>query len=154
MDGMYMKIIETNPSAPEALLLMDELSEYLESITGSSGRGSFNPNDVSVPRSLFVLAYSDNGESIGCGAIRPINKNIAEVKRMYARKNKAGIGSAILNYLEIEAAKLGYSRLWLETRLVNNQAVSFYEKNGYHSIPNYGKYANNIEAICFKKNIL
>lgn len=30
--GTVMKIIETQPDAPEALLLMDELSESLEAI--------------------------------------------------------------------------------------------------------------------------
>ncbi len=149
-----MKIIETHPNAPDALLLMDELSEDLESITGNSGKNSFNLNDVCVPRSLFVVAYNENGEAIGCGAIRPINEDIAEVKRMFARTKAMGVGTEILRYLEIQAQKLGYSVLWLETRLINKRAVSFYEKRGYHRIPNYGKYVNNLEAVCFEKNII
>jgi len=154
MEDATMKIIETHPNAPDALLLMDELSEDLESITGNSGKNSFNLNDVCVPRSLFVVAYNENGEAIGCGAIRPINEDIAEVKRMFARTKAMGVGTEILRYLEIQAQKLGYSVLWLETRLINKRAVSFYEKRGYHRIPNYGKYVNNLEAVCFEKNII
>lgn len=146
-----MKIIETSPNAPDALLLMDELSSCLENITGSTGKNSFNPEDVNVLRSLFVLAYDENGEAVGCGAIRPIYENIAEVKRVYARTKAAGIGTEILRYLEVQAQAMGYSALWLETRLMNNRAVSFYENKGYHRIPNYGKYVNNQEAVCFEK---
>ncbi len=148
-----MKISEIHPGAPDALLLIDELSEDLESITGNSGRNSFDLNDVLVPRSLFVIAYNEDGEALGCGAIRPINENTAEIKRMFAKTKAIGIGTEILHYLEMKAQKLGYCVLWLETRLINKRAVSFYESRGYHRIPNYGKYKNNPEAVCFEKNI-
>ena len=53
-----MKIIEMHPNSPDALILMNELSQELESITGSSGKNSFDQNDVCVPRALFVVAYN------------------------------------------------------------------------------------------------
>lgn len=149
-----MKIIATHPNVPDAILLMNELSNSLESITGSTGRNSFSLKDVYAPRSLFVVAYSEDEKAIGCGAIRPINEDIAEVKRMFAKTKAIGVGTAILHYLEIEAKKMGYSALWLETRLINKGAVTFYENRGYHHISNYGKYVNNTEAVCFEKNIL
>ena len=133
---------------------MDELSKNLELITGDSGKNSFNPNDVCVPRSLFVVAYTEYGEAIGCGAIRPINQDVAEVKRMFAKTKAIGVGSEILHHLENQAQKLGYSAIWLETRLINKRAVSFYEKKGYHRISNYGKYVNKPEAVCFEKSII
>lgn len=148
-----MNIIETHPNTPDAQLLIDELSKNLESITGNSGRNSFSPNDVCVPRSLFVVAYDENEEAVGCGALRPINENIAEVKRMFAKTKLIGTGTEILRFLEIKAQELGYSTLWLETRLINTRAILFYEKRGYHRIPNYGKYVDNSEAVCFEKNI-
>lgn len=147
-------ITEENPYIPDAIRLLEELSESLESITGNSGKGSFNQSDVCVPRALFVIARNQNGEAIGCGGIRPIDENIAEVKRMYAKIRGLGIGTEILTYLETQAHKLGYSALWLETRVVNDQAVSFYESKGYYRIPNYGKYIGNLEAVCFEKRLM
>lgn len=147
-------ILEVNPNTPDALLLMDELSADLESITGDSGKDSFSLNEVCASRSLFVIAYNEDGEGIGCGAIRPINDNIAEVKRMFAKTKAMGVGTEILCYLETQAQKLGYSVLWLETRLINTNAILFYEARGYHRIPNYGKYATNPEAVCFEKHII
>lgn len=149
-----MRIIETQPNTQDAINLMEELSKNLEFITGDSGKNSFNSNDVCVPRSLFVVAYNENGEAIGCGAIRPINEYVAEVKRMFAKTKAIGVGSEILQHLENQAQKLGYSVLWVETRLINKRAVSFYEEKGYHRISNYGKYVNKPEAVCFEKNII
>jgi len=149
-----MRIIETQPNSQDASDLMEKLSKNLELITGDSGKNSFNPNDVCVPRSLFVVAYNEYGEAIGCGAIRPINQDVAEVKRMFAKTKAIGVGSEILHHLENQAQKLGYSAIWLETRLINKRAVSFYEKKGYHRISNYGKYVNKPEAVCFEKNII
>ncbi len=149
-----MKIIEKSPNEPDALLLMNELSETLKSITGDSGKNSFNSDDVCAPRSLFVIAYDESEEVLGCGGIRPINKNIAEVKRMFAKVKTIGVGTEILSYLEIQAKRLGYSAIWLETRLINEQAVSFYKKRGYKKISNYGKYVNNPKAICFEKKLI
>ena len=149
-----MKIIETFPHTPDALNMLDELSQSLESITGSTGKNSFSPEDVYVPRSLFVLAYDEDGKAIGCGAIRPINDDIAEVKRMFAKIKAYGVGTEILSYLEKKANVMGYAAIWLETRLINKRAVSFYEKRGYHRISNYGKYENNPEAVCFERRII
>lgn len=148
-----MKIMKKDPYEADAAILMDELSETLKSITGNSGRHSFDPEDVCVPRSLFVIAYGDDGEAAGCGAVRPVNENTAEVKRMYARVKTKGVGSEILSYLETQAREMGYSILWAETRLINEQAVHFYENKGYHRIQNYGKYAGNPEAVCFEKKV-
>lgn len=148
-----MRIIDMKPNTRDAIDLMEELSESLKSITGDSGKNSFSLDDVCVPRSLFVVAYGEDDKAIGCGAIRPINEDIAEVKRMFARAKAKGVGSEILHYLEKQAQNMGYSVLWLETRLINERAVAFYDKKGYHRIPNYGKYANKPEAVCFEKNL-
>lgn len=147
-----MRIVKVAPNSLEALNLMEELSKTLENITGDSGKNSFNVNDISDSRALFVIAYDDN-KAVGCGAIRPIDKKIGEIKRVYAKAKGNGIGGEILSFLEGEAKKLGYSKLWLETRLINTRAVAFYEHKGYSRIKNYGKYAARSECVCFEKLI-
>ena len=57
-----MHIIEANPNTPEAHQLLEELSDCLQKITGSSGKNSFQASDVCGPRSLFVIAYSNDGQ--------------------------------------------------------------------------------------------
>jgi len=63
------------------------------------------------------------------------------------------VGSAVLAFLEAEAARLGYAQAWLETRLVNARAVAFYEGRGYARIANYGRYRGNAAAVCFGKRL-
>jgi GNAT superfamily N-acetyltransferase len=143
-----------DPTQPEALQMLDELSDTLAAITGSSGKASFDPDDVRGPMARFVVARDAAGIAIGCGAFRPLQEGIAEVKRMYARPGNPGTGSAILAHLEVEAKILGYRAIWLETRLVNERAVRFYESRGYKRIDNFGKYAGSALAVCFEKRLL
>jgi ribosomal protein S18 acetylase RimI-like enzyme len=142
-----------DPATPDASSLMEELSEALARITGDSGKSSFDPNDVRVDNARFVVARDRQGQALGCGAFRPLQEDIAEVKRMYTRQHAAGVGSAILAFLEEEARKLGYLALQLETRVVNQRAVNFYERRGYQKIPNFGKYIGNQRAVCFAKQL-
>ena len=143
-----------DPGGDDGARLMDELSETLAQITGASGRASFDPDDVRGERGLFVVARDATGAAVGCGALRPLTDEIAEVKRMFARPGTFRVGTAILEHLEAEAVRLGYTTLWLETRRVNERAVAFYNRRGYEIIPNYGKYAGNEQAVCFGKRLL
>jgi ribosomal protein S18 acetylase RimI-like enzyme len=147
------RISEDNIHSKDAEQLLRELSDVLQNITGDSGRNSFDIEDMNDPRALFVIARNRMGEAVGCGAIRQMNQNVAEVKRMYAKFQAKGIGTEILSYLEEHAGILGFLAIRLETRIINEGAVAFYEKRGYKRIENYGKYYNNDKAICFQKHL-
>jgi GNAT superfamily N-acetyltransferase len=149
-----LTILAADPGTPDAVALIDELSAALAAITGDSGRSSFDPDDVRVAGALFVVARNLDGQPLGCGAFRPLEDGIAEVKRMYARPGNRGVGRALLAHLEAQAATMGYLALWLETRAVNERAVRFYAAHGYSRIPNYGKYAGNPEAVCLAKQLV
>jgi GNAT superfamily N-acetyltransferase len=145
------RVAPEDPATPEAHALLEALSDTLAAITGSSGKSSFNADDVRGPRSVFAVARAASGEPVGCGAFRPLSEDVAELKRMYAVPGTHGVGTAVLHWLEAQASQLGYSQLWLETRRVNERAVRFYEARGYRPIPNFGKYAGRPEAVCFAK---
>ncbi|QCR36662.1 GNAT family N-acetyltransferase [Nissabacter sp. SGAir0207] len=137
----------------DATLLMEELSRMLLSITGSSGRASFDAEQMQQPGCCFALAYDPHGNPVGCGAFRPLEEGIAEVKRIYARDGARGVGSALLAFLEAEARRLGYRQVWLETRLVNLRAVRFYLAHGYREIAAYGDYIGKADAVCLGKTL-
>jgi ribosomal protein S18 acetylase RimI-like enzyme len=154
MSRAYMlEITLEDPASAAAEMLIAELSATLARITGDSGRSSFDPGDVRGPKACFVVARDGEGQAIGCGGLRPLEANIAEVKRMYARAGTRGVGAAILAHLEAVAAGFGYDAIWLETRRINARAVAFYERYGYRLIPNFGKYAGRPEAVCFEKRL-
>ena len=147
-------IAPADPESAEAYMLLQELSTVLTGITGSSGVASFAITDVCGPRSVFVIGRDAQGTPLGCGALRPLDQDIAEIKRMYARPGSSGIGSALLAFLEDQGRLFGYTKLWLETRRINERAVRFYLRHGYNVIANYGKYSGNPEAICFGKDLI
>lgn len=148
--SISIKIV--NPNKEKVLAITEELSENLYLRFGSDGKNSFQDWENENSKFVFVVAEI-NSEIVGCGAIRPIDQNIGEVKRMYAKYPGKKIGQTILGFLENEAVNLGYTNLVLETRVKNESAVHFYQKQGYKVIPNYGKYIDRPEAICLEKSL-
>ncbi|MEO7494484.1 MAG: GNAT family N-acetyltransferase [Massilia sp.] len=148
-----MLIVAANdPAGGDASVLIGELNAALAAITGDSGANSFDAGDVRGARAAFVLARDDAGAAVGCGALRPLSAQVAELKRMYARPG-SGAGAALLTALEARARELGYTELWLETRHVNLRAVQFYLRHGYKPIDNYGKYAGRAECACLGRRL-
>src|SRR6476469_891537 len=150
---MPLQLEAAAPQAPEAQPLLDALSEQLGARFGSDGRASFTEWEAADPRYIFLLARRA-GEAVGCGAVRPIAPGIGEVKRMYARYPRQGIGEVLLYGLEKAARQAGYQELWLDTRVANTEACRFYEKCGYQRRPNYGPYVGRANSACFGKSFL
>ncbi|WP_292969257.1 GNAT family N-acetyltransferase [Pantoea sp. UBA4549] len=144
---------KSDPLSPESRHLIEKLSAELASVTGDSGKSNFTIDSINEDRALWALARDSRGKAIGCGAIRPLTENIAELKRMFSDRSYPGIGNALLTFLEATAKSMGYNELWLETRHINRKAVNFYEKSGYIRIENYGPYIGREEAVCFAKSL-
>ena len=148
---MTVRVAIEDPAGADAQALMIELSDTLTAITGASGQASFDAGDVRVARACFALARDADGRALGCGALRPLGADRAEIKRMFARPGTRGVGSAVLHFLEQEAARFGYAATRLSTRRVNERAVAFYERHGYRRIAGYGRYADSEVSVCFEK---
>jgi len=101
-----------------------------------------------------VVAY-ENGEAVGCGAIKEYSEGEAEIKRMFVRPERRGRGIAksILSELEMWANELGFSECILETGLKQPEAIGLYQKSGYETIPNYGQYAGVENSVCMRKSV-
>lgn len=148
------RLVPMDPAAPVAAALMQALNAQLAAISGDSGASRFDANSVRSERALFVVALDEQGEGLGCAAIRPLEQlGVAELKRMYAAPGTRGVGSALLRHLELKALDLGYRELWLETRPANARALSFYARHGYREIAKYGDYARRPDSICLGKTL-
>ncbi|WP_010181089.1 GNAT family N-acetyltransferase [Aquimarina agarilytica] len=102
-----------------------------------------------------IVAYNEKRKPIGCGGIKKISEDIAEIKRMYVDPTFRGNGIAtmILNELEKWAIELNFSKCILETLKTKPYAIAFYTKNKYSKFPNYGEYVNAKKSICFQKKL-
>ena len=87
-----MIIAGCDPDSADALVLTGELSAALEGLTGSGGAGSFSNSDARLPRSVFVVARGDAGQLLGCAALRPLDGDVGEVKRMSMMTGEADLG--------------------------------------------------------------
>ena len=147
-----------SPLSDAASQLIRELSadivrRYAE--LGQDGSGSFSPNDVLVPRSVFLVARLE-GQPVGCAALRPLDADAAEVKRMYVAPSarRKGVGRQLLAELERMAGGFGYRILRLETGNRQPEAVALYESCGFLRIPAFGKYIGNPVSICYEKAVI
>ncbi len=149
---MY-RIAPADPAHPQAVLMQAALSATLAAITGDSGQASFDASDVRGDGAVFLLACDGSGQPHGCGALRPLQPGVAELKRMYAAPGSQGLGAQLLAALEQQAAGFGYRQLWLSTRRINTRAVQFYLRHGYREISPYGHYVGRRASICLGKEL-
>jgi len=101
-----------------------------------------------------VIAYVNDAPA-GCGCFKRIDKNTAEIKRMFVKtgERNQGLASSILNELEVWAKEEGYSSAILETADKQQEAIAFYKKQGYQIIQNYGPYVGLETSVCFGKKL-
>lgn len=151
---MTIKVTVENPLNDICIQLVRELSAELGPLYGTDGTALFSPADVTIPRAAFVVAWL-NDEAVGCGALRPMDDSIAEVKRMYVRPaaRGKGISRKILSKLEELAAAYNYTVLQLETGTLQTEAIALYDSSGYTRIDCYEPYVDNPHSICYEKRL-
>jgi putative acetyltransferase len=156
---MGLKVAEVpvtveSPYSVEAARLIENLSAELGARYGDDGSGAFSPGDVQIPGGAFVVAWLD-GRAVGCGALRPLERGVGEVKRMFVEKDarRQGVARKILGQLETIAIQFGYRALRLETGILQPEAVKLYESAGYRRVHCYGRYVDNPLSVCFEKRL-
>ena len=84
-------------------------------------------------RSDFWLALR-NETLIGTIALREVDINTAELKRMFVSPelHGTGVGQNLLDTLLAFARARGYKKIVLDTDKLMTRAHRFYEKNGFH----------------------
>jgi len=156
MSEPLIEITPVDPRSPEAVELIRALSEELarryDYVT--DGAGNFKPEDALVARSAFVIGRT-GGRAVACGAFRPLEDKVAEIKRMFVVPEHRGCGysKAILTELERLARENGYTTARLETGNRQPEAIRLYEQSGYSRIPNFGIYVGSEWSVCFEKQI-
>jgi putative acetyltransferase len=96
------------------------------------------PGPYAPPRGALLVARA-NGASAGCVALRPLDDESAEIKRLYVRDafRGAGVGRALVAELIALAGRAGYTRLRLDTHSTMIPAQNLYRSFGFAEIPPY-----------------
>jgi putative acetyltransferase len=151
-----LTLTRENPSSPTCLRLIEQLSAELgERYGDDGGANSYDPHQPLASGAAFFLARIE-GQPVGCGAIRPLEPGVGEVKRMFVVPGARGRGISRLILREIEsvAMEMGYGCLRLETGIRQPEAIALYESAGYRRVPPYGYYRDDPLSVCFEKLIM
>jgi GNAT superfamily N-acetyltransferase len=96
------------------------------------------PGAYGPPRGELLLALVD-GAPAGCVALRPLDLETCEMKRVYLRPEwrGRGIGRELVETILAAARRIGYRRMRLDTIPALKAAVSLYRSLGFRVIAPY-----------------
>ena len=139
-DKDNIAIEPADPSSDESQRL---LGSYFDEVRAAFGYRPDNaapaePDEFVPPGGVF-LVVRENGTAQGCGGVRLLDPDTAEVKRMWLHPSMRGKGAgwALLAALEAEAVKLGARRGVLDTNVTLTSALSLYRAAGWSEVPAY-----------------
>jgi DNA-binding MarR family transcriptional regulator/GNAT superfamily N-acetyltransferase len=131
-----VEIRSVDPESPDAQRC---LAQYVAELNRRSTRGfdptvgaTALPHEVRPPAGEFFVAYQD-GEAIGCGAVKHHGGAPAEIKRMWIapRARGLGLGRRLLESLEACALAAGARVAHIETSAVLSEALALYRSAGW-----------------------
>jgi putative acetyltransferase len=120
---------------PGVVQCLDDFERELASLPGA----------YAPPGGRLLLAVEDGSESaenaIGCVALRRLEPDVCEMKRLYVRPTFRGqnAGRALVEGLITEARSIGYHRMVLDTLPSMEAAHKLYRTLGFREIPPYPK---------------
>ena len=90
------------------------------------------------PEGRLYLALWE-GEAAGCIALRRLDEQRCEMKRLYVRPAFRGhrIGDALVDRVIGDARAIGYRHMLLDTLPFLESAIHMYRKRGFYEIPWY-----------------
>jgi ribosomal protein S18 acetylase RimI-like enzyme len=96
------------------------------------------PEPYAPPCGALLIAFIDT-KVAGCVALRPLNDNAAEMKRLYVRADyrSSGLGKRLVEAVIQAARQAGYSELRLDTLASMTSAQALYRRLGFVEIPPY-----------------
>ena len=104
-----------------------------------------------APPSGGIILCRENDEYIACVAVRSIDSDTAELKRMFVRPayQQKGIGSVLMKKSIDLARQYGYKKMRLDTLNYMTAAMNLYKNSGFIEIGPY--YHNpNPTAVYFE----
>jgi putative acetyltransferase len=130
---------------PESLALVRRLfQEYAESLDTDLGFQDFSaelaglPGGYAPPKGRLLLAL-DGALPAGCVALRPLEGETCEMKRLYVRPEYrgTGLGQLLVERIIAEAKLAGYRQMRLDTLPGMTAARELYSRLGFRQIAPY-----------------
>lgn len=104
---------------------------------------------VYAPPGGYLLIGTIHSRIMGCVALRRLDKNICEMKRLYVRHGGrgTGLGRKLVGRIILAAREMGYSTMRLDTLKRLKAAMNLYESYGFRRIEPY--YDNPLQGVIY-----
>lgn len=148
-----------------ALALVEEVQREYVARYGGPDESPVQAAEFSPPHGVFLVAEAtDPGQGppglpartpMGCGGLRRLAGDVAEIKRMYVRApfRQQGHARRLLAGLEDQARTMGARRVVLETGVHQPEALALYPAAGYVPIPPFGHFSADPLSHFFGKDL-
>ncbi len=135
-----MNIVSMNVSDTQVLELFSEHDDYMINFLGND-KDCYTRYSAAENIEKVWVAYEEN-MPIGCVAYRTKTDDTGEVKRLFIRGGYRGkgISKALLAVVKSYAKTKGCTKLFLDTRITLEPAVSLYRSFGFEIIFQQGLY--------------
>jgi putative acetyltransferase len=129
-----VRIVLDDLSGPEIAAFLDAHLQEMRSTSPPESKHALDLDDLRRPEVTF-WSVLDGDAVVGCGALKRLDAEHAEVKSMRtdATRKRSGIASLVLRHIIDEARRMGFTRLSLETGSADFflPARRLYEKFGF-----------------------
>lgn len=114
---MAVSIAIETPLQDDVRVLVEKLNAHLLPLSPPEFQFKMTVEQMAGADTTVFVARDEDGQAIGCGALKVHSAELGEVKRMFTDPEVRGkrVGSALLAAIEALAAEKGLSQLMLET---------------------------------------
>jgi putative acetyltransferase len=155
-DGTGIEIKIDDLTGPEIAELLTEHLRSLAEVTPVESRHALNLDELRGNGVTFWSAWQ-NGEVVGCGALKELDAEHGEVKSMRTARAhlRKGVGCRVLECIIAEAKRRGYRRLSLETGATEyfQPAHALYQKFGFKICPPFTGYGEDPNSVFMTKEL-
>jgi putative acetyltransferase len=138
-----VKIATDDLSGPEIAGFLREHVEQMRSISPPESKHALDLDALRTPDITF-WSVTDGATVVGCGAIKRLDPDHAELKSMRTdpTRRRSGIASLLLEHILTEAKRMGFTRLSLETGSADSflPARNLYAKFGFTTCSPFADY--------------
>ena len=151
-----MKIIIDDLSGKEIAEFLEEHINDMKAVSPPESKHALNLEGLRKAEITFWTVM--DGEKIGgCGAIKELNKQHAEIKSMRTSTSLRGKGIAamLLNHIINESKLRGYQRLSLETGSMAffDPARKLYTKFSFNYCSPFASYKEDVNSVFMTKEL-